>query len=322
MRIRAKDITSIPRQHLCQNLVRRFYRGRGVEERETEMESGSPPCGTVGPFGRVSPSLMLAEQQERATTRTPSSFKRALDSALDTLDEQAEKGQLSSGAYTQLAKKMKEVYDAQGGTKDDIVRETVMQMALLDPHVLVSCPDEVEFFSDSFLKDLLWKLSDKLHSARNEETENDTHTWLKTLFEVYTVDCECPQAFWGGFANFSMVLPGIPPCIASRVLVAFGECLENVASSKEVRFLEHTVNFDDEEAYQDHMKNFWEDVYHMFPSDHTITFIERLFKAAKRNEPKPVTKFRAKLLKELKAKCATRCQCDHCTRLYSSSSSK
>jgi hypothetical protein len=27
-------------------------------------------------------------------------------------------------------------------------------------------------------------------------------------------------------------------------------------------------------------------------------------------------------LKELKAKCATRCQCDHCTRLYSSSSSK
>ena len=275
--------------------------------------------GCIGRFGRVSPSLVGAERDERKTTKRPqSSFKLAIDDALDELDTQAENGQLSSGAYMQVAKKMKIIYDAQTGSREAGVRHAVVQMALERANILPSTPKEVAWFADDFLEELLWKASEK-HEQDLTENFRSTATsmideWITEVISVYTMDADDLEIFWDAFRMLTQAMARIPLSFAGRVAKCFGEFLVNVAiDNTELSWIEP---FEYDDVSHDMVLEFWQEKFALFPSEYLFEFMSRLFDDAEGDATEVETDFRNNLKKKIRRIIKRRCTCDTCSQLF------
>lgn len=84
-------------------------------------------------------------------------FKRAAADAMENLDDLAEQGTMNDKAYLSLSKRLKACYDADAQGKNEIMTETVVEMAAEAPHVLVYAPVCVDWFCPAFVRRLVLK---------------------------------------------------------------------------------------------------------------------------------------------------------------------
>lgn len=275
--------------------------------------------GCVGPFGRVSPSLVGAERDERETKYRPqSSFKHALDDALDELDTQAENGQLSSGAYMQVAKKMKIIYDSQNGSRDLVIRQIVVQMALEHVHILHVAPKEVDWLTDDFLEELLWAASEK-HQQILTQSDNIysmvvVDEWIKHMISAYIADEGDYDLFWDGFHMVTKAMAQIPLPMGGRIAKCLGEFLIDVAIHNTNLYEIEPFGYDD--ASQDALMQFWKQKFTRFPSEHLFEFMSRLFDDAEDDYEESEIEFRKKLKKKIRRGLKRRCTCVTCSQLF------
>jgi hypothetical protein len=274
--------------------------------------------GCIGRFGRVSPSLVGAERDERMSKNRPqTSFKRALDDALDELDTQAENGQLSSGAYMQVAKKMKIIYDAQLGSRESGIRHAVVQMALEHANILHATPKEVDWLTNDFLEELLWTASEK-HQQLQDLTENADLSmidgWITDVISVYTMDAEDCEIFWDAFRMLTQTMARIPLSFGGRVAKCLGEFLINVAVDNTDLYWIEPFEYDD--VSHDVVLEFWEEKFTLFPSDYLFEFMSRLFDDAEGDATEVEADFRKNLKKKMHRIIKRRCTCVTCSQLF------
>lgn len=270
-----------------------------------EARLNHPPC--IGRFGRVSPSIVAAERGDRQTKRNQTSFKDALDAALDELDTQAEEGQLSSGAYMHVAKRMKAVYDARSGSREEGIRYGVIKMVLEDAYNLPNVPDEVDWTAEEFVEDLLLAASEKLHASVDESKHIDMKDWIRDVIEIYLAPYkEDFVTFWGVLDLLTRVLTRTPARIARIFAPQLGKVIVDIADDAKLSDVEPS-------GCSTELKEFWIDKFSMFPSDYLFQFMSILFD----KESSTVgNEFRNKLRKKIARGLKRRCVCENCNLLF------
>ena len=273
-------------------------------------------CPRQAGAGRVSPSLIVAERNERLTAKRPrTSFKEALDDALEELDTQAEEGQVSSGAYVNIAKRIKAVYDSHSG-REEGMKYAVIRMALENARNLAIAPDEVEWPNPEFLDELLVEASKKMHDL-DDEDEDWVYDWTEDLIGVYINDGTDPEVFWKIIDMLTSAILHAPLCIALVFSKKFAEILVDQADElnlKELEPLEYSKDREEE------LTEFWIDKFRQFPSYDFYEFMSTLFdNDSERIESQPTADeqlFRSKLLKKIRRSLKSGCECSICSQLY------
>jgi hypothetical protein len=273
---------------------------------------------TAGPGGRVSPSLIAAERNERLTAKRPAtSFKTALDDALEELDTQAEDGQVSSGAYVNLAKRLKTVYDSHSGQAEGM-KQAVIHMVLEDAENLRVAPEEVDWPSGEFLEELLDAASKKMHDSTDESSLN-WEDWVDDLLGVYINQGTEMTIFWSILGHLTSVIPRSPLCIAAIFSQRLGYLLSDLADTDKFTLqVCEPVSYSRE--HEAELMSFWVDKFKMFPSYDFYLFMTTLFdNDCERIESRPFPDeylFREKVTKKIK-RCLKRvCECPTCSRIY------
>lgn len=265
----------------------------------------------------MSPSLIVAERNERLTAKRPrTSFKEALDDTLEELDTQADEGQISSGAYMSLAKRIKTVYDSHSG-REDGMKYAVIKMVLEDGNNLRMVPEEVDWVNREFLEELLCAASEKLHDSTDDSSHEDMEDWVDDVLQVYLIDRTDFNVFWGVFDLLASVIPRSPLCIATIFSRKLGELLVDMAYDVDLQTIEPVEYSKDSEQ---ELTDFWVDKFKMFPSDYLCEFMTALFEEdSKRIQSQLLADeelFRHKLFKRLKRSLKRVCNCSTCSQIY------
>jgi len=112
----------------------------------------------------VSPSLLISAARTRreeafarrnAPSRCGRTIKRAAEDAMTELDTLAASGQISSGAYLSLGKRLKTVHDADEERTTRVRRKMAIEYACEVPFSMHWVPDDVEWFTISFMNELV-----------------------------------------------------------------------------------------------------------------------------------------------------------------------
>lgn len=280
------------------------------------METRLNCPGVVGPFGRVSPSLIAAERTDRKLIEgANASFKQAVGKALDELDIQAENGQLTSGAYMQVANKLKKIYDSQVINNDAAIRKLIVQIAVQEPTVLHSVPDGIEWFTPGFLEDLLCEAAEVLQSdIRNNTDRLSKDRWIDQILNIYLDRAEDPELFWNGFDILSQTIPRVPLCLGSQMAQEFGKYL--IGAVYKNTSLDELEPFTYFEVEPEEVMEFWEEKARKFPSDYTLEFITDIFEDAKANEPAVLVEIRKGIKENIQSGFERRCKCATCSQLF------
>lgn len=102
---------------------------------------------------------------------------------MDSLDDLAEAGDVSSNAYNVLAKKLKDVHDSADSGKMPVIENVVMEYAMAEPSTLIFAPSSVQTWSPVFVRTLMLKYL----SASEDEHWNlpSANVWKDNLVKHY-----------------------------------------------------------------------------------------------------------------------------------------
>jgi hypothetical protein len=132
-----------------------------------------------------------------------SSVKRRCSDALETLQQLAEDGEINENALLQMSKKLKVVHDADAKREYKICRDVVIGYAIQVPHSIGNAPEEVDWFSATFVNLLVRKKRAHTKGLREKDLEGQDladaiacesakiDSWVADLIDFFVGDGHC-----------------------------------------------------------------------------------------------------------------------------------
>lgn len=176
-------------------------------------------------------------------------IKRLLGETMSTLDEFVESGDMKEGAYNELSKRLKLLYDVNSTRQNVIVDRTrekrfFIRLLIENPHLLCEYPDAVDVDCPIFLGKVFVarRVANAAWSTESEES------WFSSILSFYlptdSNDERSTEDFEGLADGIEIVIHGLRKNLANNTRLTIEKCCEWIVDDLRKKHLYATDLFD------------------------------------------------------------------------------